>query len=215
MSAFSDEQKRELDKPLLRANVKDRTQAGRKLSYVEGWVAIAEANRIFGFDGWTSETVDLKLVAERERKIGSSGKDGWSVSYIAKVRIVVNGVTREGVGAGHGIDVDLGLAHESAIKEAETDARKRGLMTFGNPFGLALYDKEQTNVANAPQEPSSDQLYMDHSFQKIAAFTAKTALSNWWKAETENRHRMLTPAQAKQLLTAVTARGEALKDEAA
>jgi hypothetical protein len=29
---------------------------------------------------------------------------------------------REGSGAGHGIDVDLGQAHESAIKEAETDA---------------------------------------------------------------------------------------------
>jgi hypothetical protein len=25
---------------------------------------------------------------------------------------------REGTGAGHGIDMDLGLAHESAIKEA-------------------------------------------------------------------------------------------------
>jgi len=29
---------------------------------------------------------------------------------------------REGSGAGYGIDVDLGQAHESAIKEAETDA---------------------------------------------------------------------------------------------
>jgi hypothetical protein len=39
-----------------------------------------------------------------------------------------------------------GEAHESAIKEAETDAMKRALSTFGNPFGLALYDKEQQNV---------------------------------------------------------------------
>jgi hypothetical protein len=39
-----------------------------------------------------------------------------------------------------------GEAHESAIKEAETDAMKRALTTFGNPFGLALYDKEQHNV---------------------------------------------------------------------
>jgi len=42
--------------------------------------------------------------------------------------------------------------HESAIKEAETDAMKRAFMTFGNPFGLALYDKQQTNVADEGDE---------------------------------------------------------------
>jgi hypothetical protein len=46
--------------------------------------------------------------------------------------------------------VDLGQAHESAIKEAETDAMKRALVTFGNPFGLALYDKSQRQVSGAP-----------------------------------------------------------------
>jgi hypothetical protein len=56
---------------------------------------------------------------------------------------------REGCGAGHGIDTDLGQAHESALKEAETDAMKRALMTFGNPFGLALYDKQQRQVTGA------------------------------------------------------------------
>jgi len=50
------------------------------------------------------------------------------------VRIRVGEVISEGSGAGHGIDADLGHAHESAIKEAETDAMKRALMTFGNPL---------------------------------------------------------------------------------
>ena len=58
-------------------------------------------------------------------------------------------LVREGTGAGHGIDADLGQAHESAIKEAETDAMKRALMTFGNPFGLALYDKQQRDVTSS------------------------------------------------------------------
>lgn len=40
----------------------------------------------------------------------------------------------------------LGEAHEKALKEAETDAMKRALTTFGNPFGLALYDREQKGV---------------------------------------------------------------------
>ena len=73
------------------------------------------------------------------------------MTYIARVSITVGTLVREGTGAGHGIDTDLGLAHESAIKEAETDAMKRALMTFGNPFGLALYDKSQRQVSgNAP-----------------------------------------------------------------
>lgn len=148
--AFTDEQKAALDAKLDKAHVRTRQQSGRALSYVEGWFAISEANRIFGFDAWTSETVDIRVVAEKPRKIGQQQKDGWSVSYIARVRITVGDLIREGVGAGHGIDVDLGLAHESAIKEAETDARKRALMTFGNPFGLALYDKAQANVESAP-----------------------------------------------------------------
>ena len=69
------------------------------------------------------------------------------MSYIARVRITITAgersVIREGSGAGDGIAMDLGLAHESALKEAETDATKRALMTFGNPFGLALYAKQQ------------------------------------------------------------------------
>jgi DNA repair and recombination protein RAD52 len=144
--AFTPEQTAALSANLNRSNVRERQQSGRKLSYIEGWHAIAEANRIFGFDAWTRETFDVRCVSERERKLGS-GRDGWGVSYVAKVRVTVDGVVREGIGAGHGIDADLGLAHESAIKEAETDAMKRALMTFGNPFGLALYDKEQTHVA--------------------------------------------------------------------
>lgn len=143
---FNANQINELNSPLPASAVKQRSQSGRQLSYIEGWHAIAEANRIFGFDAWTRETVDIRCVAERERKIGQGGNDGWGVSYVARVRVEVKGVVREGVGAGHGIDRDLGLAHESAIKEAETDAMKRALMTFGNPFGLALYDKTQANV---------------------------------------------------------------------
>ena len=55
-------------------------------------------------------------------------------------------VVREGCGSGHGLGLNLGEAHESAIKEAETGAMKRALVTFGNPFGLALYDREKRNV---------------------------------------------------------------------
>ena len=155
VSGFTPTQVNALRAPLDRANVQVRSQSGRQLSYIEGWHAIAEANRIFGFDRWQRETVDIKCVSERERKIGRDQKPGWGVTYTARVRVTVYAggmppLIREGCGAGHGIDVDPGQAHESALKEAETDAMKRALMTFGNPFGLALYDKSQSSVADAP-----------------------------------------------------------------
>lgn len=147
---FSAEQIAALAAPLSRAHVKSRSQSGRSFSYIEGWTAIAEANRIFGFDGWQRQTVEIRCVAESQRGIGREQKPGWGVTYIARVRVAVGPIVREGTGAGHGIDSDLGQAHESAIKEAETDAMKRALMTFGNAFGLALYDKQQSQVSNAP-----------------------------------------------------------------
>ena len=161
---LSPEQAAALAAPLNRANVQTRSQAGRSLNYLEGWVAIREANRIFGFDGWQRETIELRCVSESQRPIGRDQKPGWGVTYIARVRIRLGSQTngapslvREGSGAGHGIDVDLGLAHESALKEAETDAMKRALMTFGNPFGLALYDKQQRQVTSSVREERAPQ----------------------------------------------------------
>ena len=153
IAVFSTEQIAALSAQLDRAKVQTRSQAGRSLAYLEGWQAIAEANRIFGFDGWERSTLISRCVAEHERPIGRDRKSGWGVTYIARVRITITAgnrtLIREGSGAGHGIDADLGLAHESALKEAETDATKRALMTFGNPFGLALYDKQQRQVSSA------------------------------------------------------------------
>jgi DNA recombination protein Rad52 len=156
---FSEAQIAALSAPLNAKNVLQRNQGGRKVSYVEGWHAIAEANRIFGFDCWDRETLEMKCVSERERAIGQDKAPGWGVSYIARVRITVSAdnvsISREGYGSGHGIDRDLGQAHESALKEAETDAMKRALMTFGNPFGLALYDKKQENVEKSAPAPKA------------------------------------------------------------
>ena len=151
---FSPEQLAALAAPLDRAKVRQREQGRSRVSYLEGWQVIAEANRIFGFDGWQRQTIAVRCVAQAERTIGRDQKPGWGVTYTARVRVTVSAgsltpLVREGSGAGHGIDVDLGQAHESALKEAETDAMKRALMTFGNPFGLALYDKQQRQVSSA------------------------------------------------------------------
>ncbi len=149
---FRDEQTKALAAPLHKENVK-RNKRG--FDYVESWFAEAEANRIFGFDGWSSVLLDCKCVVEKPRKLTSG--EGFAVTYTATVRVTAGGVQRDGAGAGHGMDKDLGLAHESALKEAASDAEKRALKTFGNQFGLALYDKSRENVvaAPAPEKPIS------------------------------------------------------------
>ena len=136
----------ELSKKLDPAHVKPAKAFGPKGDYIEGWHAIAEANRIFGHDGWSYTVKEIRCVSERPRDIGKNKTPGFGVTYTAHVTVMLPGVDREDVGAGHGYDVDCGLAHESAIKEAVTDALKRALRTFGNPFGLALYDKSRENV---------------------------------------------------------------------
>jgi len=142
--AFSEAQNRLLSGKLNRRHVRARESRGQVLSYVEGWHVIAEANRVFGFEGWDRETVWCECVWEDGRR------DPKACAYAARVRIRVRAgdgiVCREGSGVGNGTGATLGEAHESALKEAETDATKRALTTFGNLFGLALYDKEQAGV---------------------------------------------------------------------
>jgi DNA repair and recombination protein RAD52 len=161
---FSEDITKQLEAKLDASKIKTRKQGGAQVSYIEAWHVIAEANRIFGFDRWHRETVYLKEVCRYEvvkkkddKVIGSN----WKVGYEAKVRITVPGfqqntlvsVIREGTGYGQGTMGDLYDAMESAGKEAETDAMKRAFMTFGNQFGLALYDKEHTNVDYSEPEP--------------------------------------------------------------
>jgi hypothetical protein len=141
--------------------VRTREVNGRELSYIEGWYAISEANRIFGFDGWSRETVESRCVLTRENR-GS-----FLAIYIARVRISVfaDGATivREGHGSGESRGPSPGEVHDTALKAAETDATKRALATFGRPFGLELYRREKsaTFQNEVPLQPALSNLHTE------------------------------------------------------
>lgn len=146
---FSEEQYGLLNEPMKASVVSEREGGnGRKLSYIEGYHAIDEANRIFGFDNWDMATLGMEKVYEVEVEIGQRKTPGIEVGYMARVIVKAGGCDRVQHGFGNGRSSNFKDAHELAIKEAETDALKRALRTFGNQFGNALYDKEQKNVVD-------------------------------------------------------------------
>ena len=135
--AFADTQIRKLRSKLKPAHIKTREADGITLHYIEGWQVVAEANRIFGFDGWDRESVTSACVWTKQTGLR------FSAAYVTRVRITVRAgeerIVREGCGAGESNAASPGQAHEFAAKAAETDATKRALSTFGNSFGLSLY----------------------------------------------------------------------------
>lgn len=164
----------ELGKKLDPKNVKKPSgNFGPKGDYIEGFHAINEANRIFGFGGW-SYTIDLRQDDVRETQ--KNGKTQWQAAYTCICTLTVDGVTRQDVGFGSGFAAQIGDAIEGATKESVTDSLKRCLRTFGNPFGLALYDKTRENVgAPAPVEPAQPKVSGpdDHDPDQLTASLVK------------------------------------------
>lgn len=124
-----------LEAPLDQDAVRPPPQ-GKYGEYVEALHVIREANRIFGFDGWSYDTKQLTRTTDQK-----NGEKHF-VGYFALVQVTIGGVQRTDVGHGSGVSKSHGDAHDSAVKEAVTDALKRALRTFGNTFGLALYEKD-------------------------------------------------------------------------
>lgn len=175
------------------AHVKGRKQGGGQVQYIEGWHAIAEANRIFGFGEWTRETVELRQLGDPRDVDGK-----FRVEYMARVRITVDGVVRDGCGFGQGIDRDVGQAHESALKEAETDAMKRALMTFGNLFGLALYDKTRANVGrDLPPINEADEA--QRIIDRMESASSLGELGAIWKSEKDMLTRLHGTDEGKRV----------------
>jgi len=96
------------------------------------------ANKIFGFDGWSSNVIS-EWYSEpllRDNK--------YSVTCLTRMRVTLrdSGVYHEDTGSATKVDGDPAVARCDAAKHANSDALKRTLRLFGNKLGNKLYDKE-------------------------------------------------------------------------
>ncbi len=137
----------ELARPLDPALVSQRRgRGGKTFSYIEGHVAIAEANRIFGFGGWAYELAGNVTLREIETVDRGTGEVTRILAYSAPVRVTVPGAPpRTDIGF-HAVADDTADGHETAIKGCVTDGMKRALRSFGDRFGNGLYGEHPAPV---------------------------------------------------------------------
>lgn len=149
---FSEDEERNIRQKLDIGLSRDETQqrpgpGGVRLTYIEGWRVIHDANQIFGFNGWSSTimALDVRYVDEVQGR--------FSACVSATVRITLrDGCTREDRGGGVADNMrSKGDAILKAEKEAVTDATKRALKNFGLRLGLSLYDRQHVRDMNRPQ----------------------------------------------------------------
>lgn len=205
---LTQEQKKLLEEKLNPSHVKKPDgKFGPKGDYLEGWHVINEANRIFGFDGWSYQIINLSMCAEPYQ----NEKGNSIVSYICTLSVTVLGVTRQDVGYGSGASKQIGDAHESASKEAVTDALKRALRTFGNQFGLALYDKKRTNVDTAENVSKANAREPYEALKnQLEGLPSREAIERWYKDESTKELRAKLPSDWHKTFAREV--GEAIKE---
>lgn len=132
------------------------------MSYIEGWKALNLANEIFGFNGWSSELVNIQVDF-----LDSLGSGRVSLGLSVVVRITIrDGTYHEDFGYGFLENAkNKAVAFEKCKKEAFTDGLKRCLRCFGNVLGNCLYDKtivaKMQKVKLPPPELGSDDFHRD------------------------------------------------------
>ena len=150
---FNDKQKQVLAYELDSSRIKSRSKGNITLSYLEGFDIIETANKIFGYGNWDYRITSLTQVSQELNQ-----NQNHVICYKAVVNVTVHdmqhskSVTREDVGFGTGIAKTLADAHEGGGKESVTDAVKRCFKSFGNQYGLSLYDKSRNHQPQNQQQ---------------------------------------------------------------
>lgn len=135
----------------------NRVRNLRGMAHLEAWDVRRQLIRIFGFDGFTVETLSLELVHERgdqrKKKNSNDTYTAWTIVYRAQVRLTIKTTdgrviaTFEDAAAGDAVNQpSVGDAHDLAMKTALSQALKRCAVNLGDQFGLSLYNDGSRNA---------------------------------------------------------------------
>ncbi|AFL69616.1 Rad52/Rad22 family DNA repair protein [Sulfurospirillum barnesii] len=166
---FDQPQNQALAQELENTRIKSRSKGDIELAYLEGFDVIDTANRIFGYGNWSYNISTLEQVSQE-----SNQNQNIVICYKAVVSVKVSDakhehhISREDVGFGTGIAKTLSDAHESAAKEAVTDALKRSMRSFGNQFGNSLYDKSRQHQNSQQPQPSNKVNAIPQDYSKLS-----------------------------------------------
>ncbi|EFA83359.1 hypothetical protein PPL_04152 [Heterostelium album PN500] len=159
--SFSDEQKSLitalLNKDIPQKHTQTRPGAeGHSYVYVKTDQVIAEANRIFGSDGWSFQ------VLASEQQLEEEYDDCVKVGFWAHIRIILrDGTFREDVGYSvmtkKKADSQFDLLFGNCRKSAVSDALKRALRLFGRALGNHVNINNQTVIKSTPQQQIAQQ----------------------------------------------------------
>lgn len=148
-----------LMRPLNPKRVQSRKQSGRDLSYLAAYDVKATLIRMFGFGGFSAETIATEVVRleQVERTPEGLPKGNYTATAMCTVRLTIlslDAVYTESAAASQ-VNPQPGEALDFAIKTAESDALKRAATYLGTQFGLGLYDNGSTlDVVRTLIEPT-------------------------------------------------------------
>ncbi|KAJ3439445.1 DNA repair and recombination protein rad52 rad59 [Anaeramoeba flamelloides] len=146
---------KQLSQPIAKEHISRRPGGGGTFDYVSAWVVIDLANRVFGFNGWSSQ-----ILSVNQDHFGQTRDGKFEVAVSACVRVTLkDGAYREGFGFG----ASKGMKNkfqclESGKKKAITDATKRALKLFGNYLGNGLEIREK-DFSRYEQKRKSSSVY--------------------------------------------------------
>jgi hypothetical protein len=153
----------------------NRVRTLNKLAHLEAWDVRRQLIRIFGFGGYSIETISLDLVHEHanpnHRKKNRQGEEygdpytAWTIVYRAQIRLTVFDTSGREIchwedgAAGDAVNQpSVGDAHDMAMKTSLSQALKRCAVNLGDQFGLSLYNDGSRDAvvgfsaAHPPQE---------------------------------------------------------------
>ncbi len=130
---LNDRQRAKLLEGIHPGRIKQRTQGGKQVSYIQGWDARATLIRIFGFGGFSADVTHVEIIPGTEHP-----------TALAIVRLTVYGIGPDGQDVTY-TESGCGTARQAgdfdmAVKTAETEALKRACVYLGDQFGISLYN---------------------------------------------------------------------------